>query len=65
MTDDAALAWAQTYAHPMKSVFGGYKLPAEATKDWLPESDYASAAALKSFPEVGKVAGEWETVVLK
>ena len=65
MTDDAALAWAQTYAHPMKSVFGGYKLPAEVTKDWLPESDYSSAVALKSFPEVGKVAGEWETVVLK
>jgi hypothetical protein len=49
----------------MKSVFGGYKLPAEATKDWLPSPTTASAVALKSFPEVGKVAGEWETVVLK
>ena len=65
MTDDAANAWATTYAHPMKSVFGGYKLPADVTKDWLPETDYSSAAALKSFPEVDKVAQAWEATVLK
>ena len=65
MTDDAANAWAATYAHPRKSVFGGYKLPADVTKDWLPETDYTSAAALKSFPEVDKVAQAWEATVLK
>ena len=65
MTDDAANAWATTYAHPMKSVFGGYKLPADVTKDWLPETDYTSAAALKSFPEVDKVAQAREATVLK
>jgi putative spermidine/putrescine transport system substrate-binding protein len=65
MTEDAALAWAQTYAHPMKAVFGGYKLPADVTKDWPSAADYSSAAALQSFPEVGKVAAEWEATVLK
>jgi putative spermidine/putrescine transport system substrate-binding protein len=65
MTDDAALAWATTYAHPMKAVFGGLKLPAEITKDWPTDAEYASAVALKTFPEVGKVAQEWEAVALK
>ena len=65
MTDDAAIAWAKTYARPMKQLFGGLKLPAEATAKWLPESQYKSAVPLKSFPDVGTVAEEWETAVLK
>jgi putative spermidine/putrescine transport system substrate-binding protein len=65
MTDEAAVAWAQTYAHPMKQVFGGLKLPPEATAQWLPESAYAHVGKLDAFPEVGKVAEEWEAKVLQ
>src|SRR5262249_39818970 len=43
MTDDAAIAWAKTYAHPMKQVFGGLKLPPDATAGWLPQEAYKSA----------------------
>lgn len=64
MTDEAAIAWAKTYARPMKQLFGGLKLPAEATANWLPEEDYKSAVTLKSFPDVGTVAEEWEKAVL-
>ena len=65
MTDDAAVAWAKTYAHPMKQVFGGLKLPPEATADWLPESAYAPAARVDVFPDLGKVAEDWESKVLQ
>src|SRR5262249_48047300 len=65
MTDDAAIAWAKTYAHPMKQVFGGLKLPADATAQWLPASAYTPVGNLKSFPELGKVAEEWESKVLQ
>ena len=65
MTDDAALAWAKTYAHPMKVVYGGLKLSADATANWLPADAYKSAASLKSFPDVGVVADDWEKNVLQ
>lgn len=65
MTDDAAAAWAKTYARAMKVVYGGLKLPADAMANWLPEDAYKSAVSLKSFPDVGKVADEWEAKVLK
>ena len=65
MTDDAAVAWAKTYAHPMKAVFGGLKLPAEATAQWLPESAYAHVGNLEAFPDLGKVAEDWESKVLQ
>jgi ABC-type Fe3+ transport system substrate-binding protein len=65
MTDEAAVAWAKTYAHPMKQVFGGLKLPAEATAQWLPETAYAHVGKLESFPELGQVAEDWESKVLQ
>jgi putative spermidine/putrescine transport system substrate-binding protein len=65
MTDEAALAWAKTFAHPMKQVFGGLKLPPEVTAQWLPESAYAHVGQLKSFPDLGKVAEDWESKVLQ
>jgi putative spermidine/putrescine transport system substrate-binding protein len=64
MTDAAAVAWAKTYAHPMKVVFGNLKLPPDAVKDWLPESAYAPVVTLDTFPDVGEVADEWEQKVL-
>jgi putative spermidine/putrescine transport system substrate-binding protein len=64
MTDEAAIAWAKTYAHPLKQVYGGLELPAEATANWLPASDYADVATLESYPDVGEVADEWESTVL-
>ena len=63
MTDDAAVAWAKTYARPLKQLFGGLKLPPEVTAMWLPEADYKSVAQLKSIPDVGTVAEEWESNV--
>jgi putative spermidine/putrescine transport system substrate-binding protein len=65
MTDDAAVAWAKTYAHPMKQVYGGLKLPPDATAQWLPESAYAHVGNVDAFPDLGKVAEDWETKVLQ
>ena len=65
MTDEAAVAWAKTYAHPMKQVFGGLKLPGEATAQWLPESAYAHVGKLEAFPDLGQVADDWENKVLQ
>src|SRR5262249_46498850 len=64
MTDDAAIAWAKTFAHPMKQVYGGLQLPASTTANWLPAADYANVATLDSIPDVGTVADEWEKQVL-
>ncbi len=62
MTDEAANAWASTYAHPLKAVFGGYKLPAELTADWPTEEEYKSVVSLTEFPDMDQVADEWEAL---
>ncbi len=64
MTDQAAIAWAKQYAHPMKQVFGGMVLPADAIQNWLPYSAYVPVKRLNVLPDVSKVADEWEAKVL-